>query len=328
MPHPVEGIAVQNRFEIAHFSPVKNIHILEPSSRFYLCVQWGLLSWLRHWDPNSLVLEANPRILSSWLAVSWMRRRGRPVLGWGLGAPRTGSPLEMLVRKRFLGLLDGVIAYSQRGAQQYLSLGVKSVTVAYNAAAPRPDGPPPSRSGKKDGSLSLLFVGRLQPRKRLDLLLGACHDLPAGLQPDLVIVGDGPAREAFEAQAQALYPRTVFTGALHGKDLDPYFKGADLFVLPGTGGLAVQQAMASGLPVIVAQGDGTQDDLVRPGNGWQVPPDDQEAFRAVLLEALTDLSRLREMGAESYRIVQQEINLERMVDSFLIALGKAQPRKS
>ena len=49
-------------------------------------------------------------------------------------------------------------------------------------------------------------------------------------------------------------------------------------MLPGTGGLAVQQAMAHGLPVIVAQGDGTQDDLVRPENGWQIPPDDLAAL--------------------------------------------------
>ena len=43
-----------------------------------------------------------------------------------------------------------------------------------------------------------------------------------------------------------------------------HFAGADLFVLPGTGGLAVQEAMSYALPVIVAKGDGTQEDLVRP----------------------------------------------------------------
>ena len=94
-------------------------------------------------------------------------------------------------------------------------------------------------------------------------------------------------------------------------------KLADLFVLPGTGGLAVQQAMAYGLPVIVAQGDGTQDDLVRPGNGWQVPPDDLPALQACLEAALADPARLRQMGAESYRIVRDEINVEQMVAVFV-----------
>ena len=79
--------------------------------------------------------------------------------------------------------------------------------------------------------------------------------------------------------------------------------------------------MSHGLPVIVAQGDGTQDDLVRAGNGWQVPPDDFEALLAALKQALSDIPRLRRMGAESYRIVAEEINLERMVEAFVEALN-------
>jgi len=103
--------------------------------------------------------------------------------------------------------------------------------------------------------------------------------------------------------------------------LKPYFAQADLFVLPGTGGLAVQEAMAHGLPVIVAKGDGTQDDLVRAGNGWQIPPDDFDALVAAMKNALSDSPRLRKMGAESYRIVSQEINLEKMVEAFVRALN-------
>jgi glycosyltransferase involved in cell wall biosynthesis len=102
--------------------------------------------------------------------------------------------------------------------------------------------------------------------------------------------------------------------------LKAHFRAADLFVLPGTGGLAVQEAMSHGLPVIVARGDGTQDDLVRPENGWQVPVDDPEALGSSLRAALTDVPRLREMGAESYRIVLGEINLEKMVEAFVGAL--------
>ena len=95
---------------------------------------------------------------------------------------------------------------------------------------------------------------------------------------------------------------------------------ADLFVLPGTGGLAVQQAMSFGLPVIVAEGDGTQDDLVRPGNGWRIPANDLQSLTTALQDALADASRLRKMGAESYRIVAEEANLERMVQVFIEAL--------
>ena len=110
-------------------------------------------------------------------------------------------------------------------------------------------------------------------------------------------------------------------GAKHGEELKPYFEEADLFVLPGTGGLAVQEAMSYGLPIIVAQGDGTQDDLVRPENGWQIPPDDLDALISTMKDALSDVARLRKMGEESYRIVKEEINTGRMVETFVTALN-------
>jgi glycosyltransferase involved in cell wall biosynthesis len=167
----------------------------------------------------------------------------------------------------------------------------------------------------------VLFVGRLQARKRIDSLLRACAALPAALQPRLVIVGDGPARPEFEALAARVFPQAQFAGARHGAELEAYFAAADVFVLPGTGGLAVQQAMSYGLPVVVAEADGTQNDLVRPENGWLIPPDDLDALVAALCTALSDPARLRRMGAASYRIVSQEVNLEEMVGVFVQALS-------
>jgi len=166
---------------------------------------------------------------------------------------------------------------------------------------------------------SILFVGRLQARKRVDQLLRACAQMES--KPRLVIIGDGPERSALESIARGIYPGTEFIGAKHGSELKPYFAEADLFVLPGTGGLAVQEAMSYGLPVIVAQGDGTQDDLVRKENGWQIPPDDFEALASTMKDALSNVARLRRMGEESYRIVKEEINIEKMVETFVIALN-------
>ena len=167
---------------------------------------------------------------------------------------------------------------------------------------------------------TVLFVGRLQSRKRLDLLLKACSDLPEPLKPNLVIIGDGPARAEYEDLAARIYPQAQFLGAIHGTEVEPHFTQADLFVLPGTGGLAIQQAMSYALPIIVARGDGTQDDLVRAENGWQIPPDNLQALIDTLSTALSDRARLRQMGLASYRIVAEEINIDRMVEVFLQAI--------
>ena len=325
MPLPVEGIAPVEQLERAQLVQAHNRYFQDSSSPLFVCWQGGFLGWLADWQPDALVVEANPRYLATRQAVRWMHARKRPVIGWGLGAPPLQGRLAWLRRWERLSLLrslDAVIAYSQRGAEQYRQLGLPAerVYVASNAADPAPTLPPPHRVELYIDRPSVLFVGRLQARKRLDLLLHACARLPIPLQPRLVIVGDGPARDQFEALARQVYPRTEFAGAKHGAELEPYFQVAELFVLPGTGGLAVQQAMARALPVIVAQGDGTQDDLVRPANGWQVPPDDLEALTATLLSALSSPGRLRQMGAESYRIVAEEVNVEAMAGVFVQVL--------
>lgn len=330
-PQAGEMIVPGEQLHHARLVTTTNYHISRPSSKFYLCWQSGILNWLNDWQPDVLIVEANPRYLSTRRAIRWMHQHRRPVIGWGLGAPPLSgalAPLRQVERREFIRSLDGVIAYSQRGKQEYASLGVNSqrIFVASNAIAARPEKPPKERPATFGEKPSVLFIGRLQERKRIDNLINACAQLPENLQPHLVIVGDGPAKQSWEALAQKVYPQAEFTGAKHGAELDHYFEHADVFVLPGTGGLAVQQAMAHGLPVIVAQGDGTQDDLVRlssnrqEGNGWIVPPDDISALTATLHAALSDVAGLRRKGEESYRIVASEANVESMVDVFVRAM--------
>jgi glycosyltransferase involved in cell wall biosynthesis len=319
-PRLGEGI-VTGLPHLADVCAVSNVHLF--GGALYLCYQPGLTSWLGEWKPDALIVEANPRHLATASAVRWMHMRGRPVIGWGLGASHPAGVLSGLrgaLRRRFLLQFDALIAYSRRGAREYIYAGFphERVFVATNSVTPRPSRMPDQKQ-RRDRP-AILFVGRLQARKHVDFLLQACAEMPEP-GPRLMIVGDGPERPPLESVARQAYPAAEFIGAKHGDELEPFFQEADLFVLPGTGGLAVQQAMAHGLPVIVARGDGTQDDLVRDGNGWQIPPEDYRALVSTMRWALADTPRLRRMGRESFRIVSEEVNLESMVAAFVGALN-------
>lgn len=325
LPRDDESIVSAKELKSAHWTHADNLHLLRGS--LYLCYQRGLSDWLRDTQPDALVVEANPRYLATSSAVKWMHQKGKPVIGWGLGSPPSSGWFAKLrhdSRLRFLRQFDALISYSARGAEQYAALGYSAdrIFVAPNATAPAPTFPMPIRAPGFTVRPVVLYVGRLQARKRLDDLIRACAALPESLRPKLIIVGDGPERGTLETLARQIYPSSEFAGARFGVELATYFTAADLFVLPGTGGLAVQEAMSYGLPVIVARGDGTQDDLVRPGNGWQIPNEDYPALLGALQEALSDPGRLRRMGAESYRIVEEEINIEKMVGVFVEALNK------
>lgn len=321
-PRPEESVTIAKDLKIAKYKPGRNIHLF--SGSLSLCYQPGLLDWLEDWNPDALIVEANSRCLSTSFAVRWMHGRARSAIGWGLGSPPLSGPLagfRQSQRFSFLKRFDALIAYSQRGADEYAGLGFpgEKIFVAHNSVAGPPSFPLPSRPLTFNLRPCILFVGRLQARKRVDYLLRACAELDP--KPRLVIIGDGPERKPLESLAKDIYPSAEFVGAKHGAELKAYFMEADLFVLPGTGGLAIQEAMSYGLPVIVAQGDGTQDDLVRRGNGWQIPPDNYDALVSIMREALLDVARLRKMGAESYRIVVDEINIEKMVETFVRVLN-------
>ena len=316
LPRPVEGITVAKELRVANYKLGNNIHLF--SGIFYLCYQMGLIDWLKEWNPDALIMEANARYLSTSSAVAWMHQHGKPVIGWGLGSPPT-SGFRKQRRLSFISQFDALIAYSQRGANEYTALGFprQKIFVAHNSVA-MPPSSPTSVAGRAFRP-NILFVGRLQARKRLDYLLRACAQLKQDIK--LVIVGDGPEHSMLQSLAKEIYPSAEFIGSKHGAELKSYFTQADLFVLPGTGGLAIQEAMSYGLPVIVAQGDGTQDDLVRKENGWQIPPDNFDALVSTMKDALSDVARLRRMGEESYRIVKEEINIEKMVETFVTALN-------
>jgi len=322
-PRVEESIDTSGQVKVAVPAHASNIHLFK--GKGYFCLQPNFISWLEHWQPEALIVEANTRYLSTPAAIDWMHDRRRPVIGWGLGAPDT-APLESMLRSRFLRSLDAIVAYSQTGADQYIAAGhnPRRVFVAPNAVSPKPTQPAILRPAAfREERPCILFVGRLQERKRLDVLLEACAAFPPEKAPRLVIVGDGPDRFRLEQIADQLFPDAEFAGARHGDDLEPFYSEADLFVLPGSGGLAVQQAMAHALPVIVGVADGTQGELVRQGNGWTLPEPDALTLKGLIEEAFSDLPRLRRMGLESYRIVAEEVNIEHMVEVFAGAIQSA-----
>lgn len=288
---------------------------------FLMVWQTKVIEWLEAWQPDAIVTQCQVRLMSLPRVVRWMRRHNRPIIGWGLGTLRLSKGLEGMrnvVRDSRIRQMDGIVGYGTAATEQYAAVRgtAENIFVAHNASCFAPTGPVPQRpSTFRDGRATVLYVGRIYDRKRLDLLITAAAALPDDLRPRLVFVGDGPGRAAAETLAGEIYPAELFEfrGALFGEDAHPAFREADLLVLPGLGGLALQEAMSHGLPVVSAEADGTQVDLVCPGNGWMMEPGSAKSLEGILRDALSDPARLRRMGAESYRIVQEEINIENMI---------------
>jgi glycosyltransferase involved in cell wall biosynthesis len=169
----------------------------------------------------------------------------------------------------------------------------------------------------------IVIVANLRSEKCHDVLLRAfarvagMPELPRDLS--LHVVGDGPLRQALEAQTRALgvEDRVSFLG--HREDISALLASSDLFVLPSRSEAfpnSVMEAMASGMPVIASAVGGLLD-LVEDGrNGLLVPPDDPEALGGAIARLVAQPTLAASLGASARRHVRERYSFDRMIASF------------
>lgn len=151
-----------------------------------------------------------------------------------------------------------------------------------------------------DGETVVGYVGRIAPEKQVERL----RSLRGLAGVSLAIVGDGPSRETVERELRGM--PVTWLGRRGGEDLAAAYAAFDVFVHTGseeTFGQTVQEAHASGLPVVAPRAGGPID-LVKHGlDGLLFPPSDDRALRAAVSLLVEDGAQRRRMGEAGRRAV-------------------------
>jgi phosphatidylinositol alpha 1,6-mannosyltransferase len=150
-----------------------------------------------------------------------------------------------------------------------------------------------------NGELIVGYVGRLAPEKQIELLAGTCG-LP-GVR--VVVVGDGPSRPHLD---EAL-PGAVFLGRRTGDELARIFASLDIFVHTGpfeTFCQTVQEAMASGVPVVAPAAGGPLDLVAHGRTGFLFPPRDEAAVTDAVRTLASDPALRAEYGSAARAMVE------------------------
>lgn len=191
---------------------------------------------------------------------------------WGVSPAPTPIPATPVVSKKLTGTdsrfpptppLSPVVA-----PLPSLASIATNVPVQNSPLSP----PYESAGAKSKPALVVLYVGRLSWEKNLSLLLHAYALLP--VRPKLVFVGDGPARGDLAAHCESHGYNALFTGHLSGPALAAAYASADVFAFPSfteTFGQVVLEALASGLPVVGLDAEGTRDLVAHGHTGLLLP---------------------------------------------------------
>jgi glycosyltransferase involved in cell wall biosynthesis len=172
-----------------------------------------------------------------------------------------------------------------------------------------------------------LFVGRILPRKGIEILLKAYkqyRETAKGEMWDLVIVGSGDYLNSLCTKFSDV-SGLHYAGAQFGDNLCKYYGLAKVLIVPSDSdpwGLVVNEAMASGLPVIVSSGCGAAKTLVRDAeNGWIFKQGNVDELKNLMHRiTLLDIATMRKMGNKSREIIGYW-TLDRFADSVLSSMN-------
>jgi glycosyltransferase involved in cell wall biosynthesis len=282
----------------------------------------GLARWLRGNVANYDVIHTHALFsFSTTVAASAARRSGVPYVVRPLGTlARYGMQQHSLLKRASWWMVErGILANaaaihftSEAEREEAERLGDWHSMVV-------PLGVPPSNvTPARTADLpTFLFLSRIHPKKRVDLLLRAFAIVTAGRASRLIIAGNGGAEYVAQLQRLAdelgIAPHMTWAGHLAGVEKDRAFAEATAFVLPSLNenfGIAPVEALAAGLPVVLTRGVAIYREVEMYGAGVVVE-DDAGSLAQGMLD-VTDVSKAAAMSTSAVRVARERFSIEAM----------------
>ena len=169
----------------------------------------------------------------------------------------------------------------------------------------------------KPGSVPIvLLVSRIVWEKALDVFVDVVTELERrGVNHASAVVGDGPALD----QMRRLLPNTQFLGRLRGTRLAMAYASADLLLFPSrseTFGTVILEALASGIPVVAAEGASSM--IIRNGtDGYVLPPDDRSSFVHHTEMLLRNHDKRRFLGKQGRARASSEFQWDSVLETLM-----------
>ncbi|MDP2881245.1 MAG: glycosyltransferase family 4 protein [Azonexus sp.] len=268
----------------------------------------GVQEHIRELRPDLVLCIGHVGNATHWKLTQLKKQLGFKLLAWQCGYEYNPGKAKAFLLRRFVPRFDHHLAYHSNARDYALTHGARpdQVTLMHNTInEARIELLPKSvarellvqRHPEIGSRKILLFVGAVLEEKRIEVILSAL-DILRRQDVVFVLVGDGDHLPAIRA-ASAGRTDVVITGSIV-EGVGPYFDAAEVYLLPGTGGLGINEAMAHSLPIISGFADGSADDLVVDGeNGYRLRDGTPEEMADRIAKILDQPEVAERMGKKS-----------------------------
>lgn len=304
----------------AYATPPHPIHFIGA----WIMAAWLKLSWEKLMSGfNCDLIHAHTITPDGFAACKLAKSLRLPLVCSARGSevhttPKESAAIHCMTRWA-LRQTDGMIAVSSALAQEAVAIAGNTLKpkVIYNGVGENFQTAGDQLALRQKLNLPtaaqiILFVGRCELDKGTGELLQAFGEFSRiNLHSELVVVGDGGARQTLEmeTQQQPFGSRVHFVGQVGRKEISEYLQAADIFVLPSYGeGMpnALLEAMAMGLPCIATMVGGIPEAIQDGVNGLLIPPKSPTAIVVALKRITTDSGFARQMGVGAAQTVKDK----------------------
>lgn len=309
---------------------------------FDLVYNLGMFSEVKRINPDVVIMQGIAGDLTNRCIISWAKRKNKKIIIWACGwePGRAKSVLlkfKNLLVSAFFKKADYFLTYSTHASNYVKDMriddsiietcynGIETDEMESNSDSVISKSEEIKKTLNLENYITFLYVGGLIKEKRPEFLVEAFEILRRKYNNiKLVIIGDGPMKKELELSLEKISDKNILYLGRIIDDVDAYFAATDCFVMPGIGGLALNQAMYWGKPCIVSKADGTEDDLVIDGySGYRFKANDIESLVSAMEKRITEApEKLKEMAKINHKIISEKSNVNNMVDHFVQAIEK------
>ena len=247
-----------------------------------------------------------------------------PVIYWnhGINVRTPNDKLKNAVFHYIHNQCDALITYTPDMRKYFTQKNQGKLFVAYNTlnfTDIDKDKLPPREEIKKKYKIKedrvILYISRMMPYKRVNLLMELFADLE-----DIAVVMVGPGFSEKQKKMVNEHSNLYYLGEKYGPEVNEIYKIGDVFSTPGHIGLAMNEAIFWGLPVILLQGKHAPEIYYMKNGKTGYLAKDVDDFKNYMLALLHDDARLKEMSKACLEVYEQEVSIDRMFQGFIDAI--------